>query len=67
MTQHKVSEIKEMDNEELITALVNNSVKIAHRNGRATNIQHTNELRFVKELSERFNLDEAKLIELLSK
>lgn len=67
MTAYKVSEIKAMTSEELISALVNTSVRIAHQNGRPTKIQLQDEKRIVAELSTRFNLDEEALTEKLSK
>lgn len=67
MTAYKVSEIKAMTGEELISALIYNSVRIAHQNGRPTKIQLQDEKRIVAELSARFNLDEATLTEKLSK
>lgn len=62
-----VSEIKAMTSERLISTIVEVAVQVAHRNGNTTATLRDNEQRAVKELSERFNLDEAKLMELLKK
>ena len=62
----KASEVKESTNEELIHALVMSGVKTAHNGGRMSQALVASEKRIVKELSERLNLDEDKLNELLS-
>ena len=62
----KQSEIKAMSSEELIALLTQIAVEVAHRAGSTTEAIRLNESRAVKELSNRFNLDEEKLNELLS-
>lgn len=64
---YKLSEVQAMSNEDLITALVNNAVRIAHQNGNTTKSQLQDEKRIVAELSERLSLDEKLLLEKLSK
>lgn len=66
MSAYKVSEIKEMTNEELISTLVYNGIRMAHKFGRPTKAQLTNEDRIVIELSSRLGLDETKLLEQLN-
>lgn len=55
-----------MSNEELISVLVKLGVKITNNGGHVTQVISTSEKRVVKELSMRFNLDEAKLNDLLN-
>ncbi len=62
----KASEVKEATSEQLIHALVMTGVTTAHNGGRMSQALVASEKRIVKELCERFNLDEAKLTELLN-
>lgn len=61
-----LKKVKEMSSEELIGNLVLVNVNITKRQSHPTKAQVTSEQRIVKELCERFNLDEAKLTELLN-
>ena len=61
-----LKEIKKMSNEHLISNLDLINVKKKKKQSNPTKAQVTSEKRIVKELSERFNLDEEKLTELLN-
>ena len=62
----KASEVKEATSEELIQALVYSGVATANNGGRMSQAMVVSENRIIKELSKRFDLDEAKLTELLN-